>query len=84
MWDEYESSSGVGEAYARNKNTSARLWAKKAEGAYARGRGGVFVGHYGTHLSVCMLARVSNSLLRKWLSTTLPNTSQIQRTVLSA
>ena len=47
-------------------------------------RGGIFVGHYGTHLSVCMLARVSNSLLHKWLSTTLPNSSQIQRTVLSA
>ena len=30
LWDEYESSSGVGGgAYARDKNTSARLCAKK-------------------------------------------------------
>ena len=36
-----------GGAYARDKNTSVRVCAKNAEGAYARG-GGVFAGHYGT------------------------------------
>ena len=37
-----------GGAYARDKNTSARLCAKNAGGAYARGGGGgVFAGHYG-------------------------------------
>ena len=36
-----------GGAYARDKNTSARLCAKKVGGAYARGEG-VFAGHYGT------------------------------------
>ena len=36
---------GLG-AYAREKNTSAILCAKKAGGFYARG-GGVFAGHYG-------------------------------------
>ena len=34
-------------AYALDKNTSARLCAKKAGGAYARG-GDVFARHYGT------------------------------------
>ena len=38
VWDEYESSSGGGGgAYARDKNTSAKLCTKKAGGAYARG-----------------------------------------------
>ena len=36
-----------GEAYARDKNTSARLCAKNAGGAYVQG-GGVLVGHYST------------------------------------
>ena len=36
----------MGGAYAWDKNTSARLCAKKAGGAHARG-GGVFAGHYG-------------------------------------
>ena len=39
-----------GGAYARDKNTSARLCAKNAGvggGAYARGGGGVSAGHYG-------------------------------------
>ena len=36
LWDEYESSSGVGGLCA-GENTSARLCAKKARGAYARG-----------------------------------------------
>ena len=35
-----------GGGYARDKNTSARLCAKNAGGAYARGVG-VFAGHYG-------------------------------------
>ena len=38
-------------AYARDKNTSARLCAKNAGGAYACARGGVFAGHYG----ICIL-----------------------------
>ena len=33
-------------AYARDENTSARLWAKNA-GGNLRARGGVFAGHYG-------------------------------------
>ena len=37
---------GGGGAYARDKNTSVRVCAKNAGGAYARG-GGLFVGHYG-------------------------------------
>ena len=41
-----------GGAYARDKNTSARLCAKNAGGAYARGGGGggVFAGHYGIYI----------------------------------
>ena len=38
---------GGGGAYAQDKNTSAVLCAKNAGGAYARGGGGVFAGHYG-------------------------------------
>ena len=43
---------GVG-AYAWDKNTSARAWAKDAGGggAYMQG-GGVLAGHYGTIISV--------------------------------
>ena len=37
-----------GGAYTRDKNTSVRVCAKNAGGAYVRG-GGVFVGHYGTN-----------------------------------
>ena len=35
-------------AYARDKNTSARLCAKKAGGGGLCVRGDVFAGHYGT------------------------------------
>ena len=35
-------------AYARDKNTSVRVCAKNAGGAYARGGGVLFAGHYGT------------------------------------
>ena len=39
---------GGGGAYARDKNTSVRVCAENAGGAYARGGGGgVFAGHYG-------------------------------------
>ena len=40
-----------GGAYARDKNTSARLCAKNAGGAYARGWG-VFAGHHGNSAEV--------------------------------
>ena len=33
-------------AYARDKNTSARLYAKSAGGLMHEGEGGVFAGHY--------------------------------------
>ena len=36
-------------AYARDKNTSTRLWAKN-EGGGLCARGGVFAGHYGTSI----------------------------------
>ena len=39
---------GGGGAYVQDKNTSVRVCAKNAEGAYARGGEGVFAGHYGT------------------------------------
>ena len=38
-------------AYARDKNTSARLCAKKAGGG--GGGGGVFAGHYGISVVCC-------------------------------
>ena len=50
-------------AYARDKNTSARLCAKKVGRAYARG-GGVFAGHYG--IWVCAVyIQYSGKLLQK-------------------
>ena len=50
---------GGGGAYARDKNTSARLYPKNVGGAYAQG-GGVFVGHYSnerikSHKSACTI-----------------------------
>ena len=42
---------GVG-AYAWDKNTSARAWAKDAGGRGLCARGGVLAGHYGTIISV--------------------------------
>ena len=49
---EWRGGGGEGGAYARDKNTSARLCAKNAGGGGGGGglcaRGGVFAGHYGT------------------------------------
>ena len=54
-------------AYARDKNTSARLCAKNAGGAYARGGGGggggVFAGHYGICMNLAALG-ARNALWR--------------------
>ena len=46
-----------GGAYTQDKNTSARICVKNAEGAYAR-RGAYFSGHYGILYYVDPLIRI--------------------------
>ena len=43
---------GGGGGYARDKNTSARVCAENAGGAYVRGGGGIFAGHYGMYVCI--------------------------------
>ena len=68
--------------YARDKNTSARLCAKNAGGAYARG-GGVFAGHYGKSKTIHLPEQIfleSVLLLSShtwWLIVLVPQHSQI-------
>ena len=65
-------------AYARDKNTSARLCSKNAGGLCTRG--GVFVGHYSS--SNCMLLCFSHRTRAAWANTVIISSMALLMTLL--